>query len=133
MSRPSFTLLLAVLAAAVDFGAPVPPPKPLTTDLAELSRRTHSKDEATRELAVGLLLPHLKSGMTRDQVEKLIGPPHVPVDDDVAEMEASEDVTYYTREAGKPGFQVMSVRYDTRKRPWKFAKVIGPHKMHDCG
>lgn len=140
IQRPAILLLAALLVSTAGMcllshsvgATPVPPAKqPLS--LEALSRRAHSKDDAVRELAVGLLLPHLKPGMTRNQVEKLIGPPHAPVDVKIAEMEATEDVIYYTRQAGMPGFQLMSVRYDTRKRPWRFVKVIGPHKREDCG
>jgi hypothetical protein len=103
-------------------GAPVPPPKGVP-DVSELSRQARSKDKATRERAVGHLLKRLKKGMTRAQVEDLIGPPHRPLDERFAELGETEDAVYYARFPGDPEFHLMYVQYDTRKRPWRFVKV----------
>jgi hypothetical protein len=109
--------------------APVPRPRP-EPDVAELSRRARSKDEATRERAVGLLFKHLKPGMTRKQVEALIGSPDRPINEGVF-ADGEEAATYYARLPGKHGTQLMTVEYDSRRQPWKLVKVSGPHFPDD--
>jgi hypothetical protein len=102
-------------------------------DLKDLVRQARSKDRDKRGRAVGKLLKHLRPGMTREQVEALIGPPHYRPPDWRADQDFEEDgegtfgAIYYCAVPGYPGNQMMSVEYDIRARPFKFIKVCGPH------
>src|SRR5688572_25060245 len=116
---------------ALGQSASVPPPRPEPSD-RELARQARSKDEATRQRAVGLLLRRLKPGMTRDQVEALLGPPDGRLID-LAPL-GSDDMVgaeYIRRLPGNDYAEMMAVDYDTRHKPWRVVRVSGPH--HPAG
>lgn len=92
-----------------------------------LIRQAHSRDEATRERAVGQLLPLLKPGLSREHVEAWIGPP-AHVDDGGAIAEGDTIIcTYYRRDPTDRGAEVMTVHYKKVKESFRFFEVRGPH------
>jgi hypothetical protein len=93
-------------------------------DLDRLIENARSPDAATRQLAVGRLFDRLTPGMTREDVERLIGPPDAP-DEDMGDM--TIHCMYYTRGCAACGTDLMSVMYRREGGVLNFVEVRGPH------
>lgn len=114
---------LVVLALAVSCTVPFAP----ETEAEKLSRQAHSTDREVREPALGILLTkHLRPGMTRRQVEALLGPPERVTDGGWIAKEGTIYTDYYCRLPDKEGTHLMSVDYEVAGDQ-KFIKVSGPH------
>lgn len=95
-------------------------------NIERLIRQAHSKDEATRERAVGRLLPLLKPGMSREQVEAWIGPPTKVHDGGWFDLEDTIICTYYRRDPTDMGAELMYVYHKQVGKSFRFVKVQGP-------
>jgi hypothetical protein len=95
-------------------------------NIEALIRQARSRDEATRERAVGRLLPLLKPGMSREQVEAWLGPPSLVHDGGWVGEEDTIICTYYRRDPTDKGAEVMNVDYKKVGKSFRFVKVHGP-------
>lgn len=101
----------------------------------------HRKGTRYRAVAVGSLLGRLKSGMTRSEVEALIGSPDIEnnsidVGNDPTQLATCRE-TYYAElkprigESFKSGIHLITIHYDIRDNGHFFLRYEGPHFPDD--
>lgn len=105
-----------------------PAPRPATSARVEdLSSRARSANPLIRQRALGQLLKHLKRGMTRAEVETLMGLPDLPVDEMKLDPDGNLIVIYDCLFPGQNTRQMMSVHYNIDSQPYQLIEVEGPH------
>ena len=84
----------------------------------------YEKPSESDEMRIGRLLITLEPGMSRADVEKVIGPPARTI---ISSEEGVIMATYYCTPPGTKGTQLMTVHYEQIGNGFRFREVRGPH------